>query len=228
MHVIIREIHIQVVLDWLRSNPSTLCFHRPTLIFSTLFYNKNSVKYKKVLPHIFFAVLVGVFVFLNNSGLKQDKVAQPSPTSNQVSAVKEQAEVLRVIDGDTIEVSLNNKKETVRLIGIDAPEIVDPREAVECFGKEALDKAREILDGKTVSLESDPTQGERDKYGRVLRYVFVDDLNFNKLMISEGFAHEYTYQSNPYKYQLEFKSAQKQARESKVGLWADNVCLPKL
>lgn len=177
------------------------------------------MKYKRILPHVFFAVLVGVFVFLNNSGLKQDKVVKLTPTSNQVFAVKEQAEVLRVIDGDTIEVSLNNKKETVRLIGIDAPEIKDPRKSVECFGKEALDKAREILDGKTIILESDPTQGERDKYGRLLRYVFVDDLNFNKLMISEGFAHEYTYQSNPYKYQLEFIQAAKEARESNRGLW---------
>lgn len=181
------------------------------------------MRYRKVWPHVFFAVLVGVFVFLNNSGLKQDKVIKPSPTSNQVSATKEQAEVLRVIDGDTIEVLINNKKETVRLIGIDAPEVVDSRKTIECFGKEASDKAKEILDGKTVTLESDPTQGDRDKYGRLLRYVFIDDLNFNKLMISEGFAHEYTYQSNPYEYQLEFKSAQKLARENKVGLWSDVV-----
>lgn len=185
------------------------------------------MRYKKVFPHVIFAVLVGVFVFLNNSGLKQDKVVKPSPTSNQVSA-KEQAEVLRIIDGDTIEVLINSKKEIVRLIGIDAPEIKDPREAVECFGKEATDKAKEILGGKEIMLESDPTQGERDKYGRLLRYVFVDDLNFNKLMISEGYAHEYTYQSNPYKYQLEFESVEVEAREGKKGLWADNVCLPKL
>lgn len=133
------------------------------------------------------------------------------------------AEVLRVIDGDTIEVSLNNKKESVRLIGIDAPETVDPRITVESFGKEASDKAKEILDGKTISLESDPTQGNRDKYGRLLRYIFINNLNFNKFMISEGYVHEYTYQSNPYKYQLEFIAAEKQARENKIGLWADVV-----
>lgn len=181
------------------------------------------MRYKKVWPHVFFAILVGVFVFLNNSGLKQDKITQPSPTSNQVFSAKEQAEVLRVIDGDTIEVLINNKKETVRLIGIDAPEIKDPRETVECFGKEAKEAANQVLKSEQIVLESDPTQGERDKYGRLLRYVFVDDLNFNKLMISEGYAHEYTYRNNPYKYQTEFIAAEKSARESKIGLWSDVV-----
>jgi len=181
------------------------------------------MKYRKVWSHIFFAVLVGIFVLLNNSGLKQNKIINSSPTNNQVSVAKETATVLRVIDGDTIKVLIDNKEDTVRLIGIDAPETTDSRESIQCFGKEASNKAKEMLDGKTVTLESDSTQGERDKYGRLLRYVFVDDLNFNKLMISEGFAHEYTYQSNPYKYQLEFKSAQKLARENKVGLWSDVV-----
>lgn len=181
------------------------------------------MKRGKVWPHVLFAILVGVFVLLNNSNLKQSKIPQPLPTNNQVENTKETAKVVRVVDGDTIEVSSNNKKETVRLIGIDAPETVDSREAVECFGKEASNKAKEVLTGKTVTLESDPTQGDQDKYGRLLRYVFLDNINFNKLMISEGFAHEYTYRSNPYKYQLEFIEAQKSARESKAGLWADVV-----
>lgn len=173
----------------------------------------------KIWQYLVFTVLVGVFVFLNNSGLKQNKTAQ----SNDLVSTEESAKVLRIIDGDTIEVGLNNKKATVRLIGIDAPETMDPRITAECFGKEALKKAKEILNGRTVVLESDPTQKNRDKYGRLLRYVFLNDLNFNKLMISEGFAHEYTYQGNSYEYQLEFIEAQKSARESKKGLWADVV-----
>lgn len=136
---------------------------------------------------------------------------------------KETVKVLRVIDGDTIEVSLNGKKESVRLIGIDAPETVDPRKTVQCFGKEASEKARELLDGKEIILESDPTQGNRDKYQRLLRYVYINNISINKLMISEGYAHEYTYQSNPYKYMEEFRNAEKIARESKKGLWSDVV-----
>lgn len=176
------------------------------------------MKYGKILPHIIFVILVGGFVLLNNSSLKQSKILHPS-TNNQVEEI---AKVLRVVDGDTIEVSLNSKKETVRLIGIDAPETIDPRKSIECFSKEASEKAKEILDEETIALESDPTQGERDRYGRLLRYVFIDDLNFNRLMISEGLAHEYIYQSSPYKYMEEFKNAEKEARENRVGLWAKN------
>lgn len=186
-----------------------------------MLYCKNLVRYKKFWPHIIFAILVGVFVLLNNSSLKQAKVSHPSQINNQVSTEKEIARVLRVIDGDTIEAQLNNKKEMVRLIGIDAPETVDPRKTVECFGKQASDNAKEILNGKIITLESDPKQGNRDKYQRLLRYVFLNDLNFNKFMISKGYAHEFTYQNNHYKYMEEFKNSELEARESKKGLWSD-------
>ena len=182
------------------------------------------MRFKKIFPHTLFVVLVGVFVLLNKPNVVNDKLNLPS-SNVEVNTTKETARVLRVIDGDTVEVSLNGKEETVRLIGIDAPEIADPRKTVECFGKESSNFAKSKLDGQTIELESDPTQGNRDKYGRLLRYVFINELNINKLMISEGFAHEYTYQSNPYKYQSEFENAQRKAKENKVGLWSeDNKC----
>ncbi len=132
--------------------------------------------------------------------------------------------VTKVVDGDTIAVDISGKVETLRLIGINTPETVDPRKPVECFGKEASNKAKEILTGKNVKLEAESTQGERDKYNRLLRYVFLDDgTNFNKLMISEGYAYEYTYDI-PYKYQTEFKQAEKEAREAQRGLWAQGIC----
>ncbi|MDP3988153.1 MAG: thermonuclease family protein [Candidatus Levybacteria bacterium] len=146
---------------------------------------------------------------------------KPTKTVGEIGEVK----VVKVIDGDTNNVQLACKKETVRLIGIDSPETVNPRKPVQCFGKQASDKAKEVLSGKTITLESDPTQGERDKYKRLLRYVFLQDgTNFNQLMIAEGFAHEYTYRTS-YKYQKEFKGTQKKAQESKKGLWADNACV---
>lgn len=129
--------------------------------------------------------------------------------------------VVKVIDGDTIEVSLNGKVEKVRLIGIDSPETLDERKPVQCFGKEASAKARQVLSGKTVKLEADTTQGEKDEYGRFLRYVFLKDgTNFNKLMISEGYAREYTFKGNSYGYRPEFVRAEKKARENKAGLWS--------
>lgn len=132
--------------------------------------------------------------------------------------------VSRVIDGDTIDISIDGKVERLRLIGIDTPETVDPRKPVECFGVEASNKAKTLLIGKKVSLESDGSQGELDKYNRLLRYVFLEDgTNINLLMIKEGYAHEYTY-NLPYKYQTEFKNAQKQAEANKAGLWSPDAC----
>lgn len=129
--------------------------------------------------------------------------------------------VTRVVDGDTVEVGGLGK---IRLIGIDTPETVDPRKPVQCFGREASDKAKQMLTGKKVRLESDPTQGDRDKYGRSLRYIYLEDGTFfNKWMIENGFAHEYTY-NIPYKYMGEFKAAERAAREGGRGLWSKNAC----
>ena len=132
-------------------------------------------------------------------------------------------DVVKVVDGDTIDVSIDGKVERLRLIGINTPETVDPRKPVECFGVEASNKTKTQLTGKKVFLENDTTQDERDKYNRLLRYVFLEDgTNFNLLMIKEGYAYEYTY-SLPYKYQSEFKEAQIKASEEKNGLWG-SVC----
>lgn len=126
--------------------------------------------------------------------------------------------VLQVVDGDTMKVS---ELGTLRLIGIDTPETVDPRKEIQCFGKEASEKAKELLDGRKVRLEFDSSQGRVDKYGRTLVYVFREDgLFFNLEMVKQGYAHEYMY-SVPYKYQSEFKAAQKTAQEAKLGLWGD-------
>ena len=132
--------------------------------------------------------------------------------------------VAKVIDGDTIDVLMDGKKVRVRLIGLDTPEIVDPRKPVQCFAREASDKAKQILSGQSVRLETDESQDTYDKYGRLLAYVYLSDgTNFNEYMIAEGYGHEYTYRL-PYKYQSEFKAAEKEAREAKKGLWADGVC----
>lgn len=132
--------------------------------------------------------------------------------------------IIRVVDGDTFVVNVDGKDEKVRLIGIDTPEVVDPRKPVQCFGREASDKAKEMLHDVYVHLEADPTQSNHDKYDRLLRYAFLENGTFfNEYMVKEGYAHEYTYQI-PYKYQKRFKTAQTYARENKKGLWADGIC----
>jgi len=148
----------------------------------------------------------------------------PRITSDVLSQSDSHALVTKVVDGDTIHVLINGKDQTVRLIGIDTPEVVDPRKPVQCFGKEASDKAKELLTDKNVRLEFDSSQGDFDKYERRLAYVFLEDGTFyNKCMIEEGFAHEYTYDL-PYKYQKEFKQAQTRAQEQQKGFWAADAC----
>ncbi len=132
--------------------------------------------------------------------------------------------VTEVVDGDTIKIIVDGKSVTLRLIGLDTPETVDPRKPVQCFGKEASAKAKDTLTGKKVRIEKDPTQGEFDKYDRTLAYVYREDgLFYNKYMIEQGYAHEYTY-NTPYKYQSEFKAAQKTAETNKKGLWSPTTC----
>ena len=133
--------------------------------------------------------------------------------------------VLRVVDGDTIRIDYNGKDEKVRFIGLDTPETKDPRKPIQCFGREATAKMTEFAENKNIRLEFDKTQGERDKYGRLLAFVYSEDnKNLAYEMIRQGYGNEYTYNSNPYKYQNEFKEAARKAREENKGLWAENTC----
>jgi len=136
------------------------------------------------------------------------------------------AKVIRVIDGDTVEVLVDSETHKIRIIGIDTPETVDPRKPVECFGLEAYEKAKELLKKDSiVYLEPDPSQGDKDRYSRLLRYIWIDEhSDFGRIMIEEGYAYEYTY-NLPYKYQSIYKKAQKESEEEKRGLWADDACV---
>lgn len=132
--------------------------------------------------------------------------------------------VLHVVDGDTIDVDLHGIKTRLRLIGINTPETVNPRRPIECFGREASAYAKELLSGKDVAIAQDLSQGEYDKYGRMLAYVFLrDGTFFNEQMIRGGYAYEYTYHF-PYQYQEEFRNVERAARTAQRGLWAPNAC----
>lgn len=122
--------------------------------------------------------------------------------------------VTRVIDGDTIELA-NGK--IVRYIGIDSPETVHPNKPVGCFGREASNKNKELVLNQKVRLESDIT--DRDKYNRLLRYVFLQDETFvNYELVIAGFATNYTYPPDV-KYQDRFLTAENEARNNIRGLW---------
>lgn len=127
--------------------------------------------------------------------------------------------VASVSDGDTITVTIAGKAEIVRLIGIDTPETKDPRKPVQCFGTAASAEAKKLLDGKAVRLEGDPTNSNRDKYRRLLRYVYLQDGTLvNHYMIKNGYAFAYTL--FPFTKLEEFRAAEREAREANRGLWA--------
>lgn len=130
------------------------------------------------------------------------------------SQKNQEAKVTRIVDGDTIEIEGGQK---VRYIGIDTPETIDPRKAVQCFGQEAAAKNKELVEGKTVTLEKDIS--ETDKYGRLLRYVHVNQIFVNDYLVREGYAHVSSYPPD-IKYQDQFLEAQQEARENNRGLWS--------
>lgn len=133
-------------------------------------------------------------------------------------------QVVNVVDGDTVDVRVNGQVERVRLIGIDTPESVDPRQTVECFGREAAAKAAELLAGQTVLLEADGSQADRDRFGRLLRYLWLPDGRMaNYELIDQGYAFEYTF-AVPYRYQAQFKAAEARARAEGRGLWSPATC----
>ncbi|MBT2512566.1 thermonuclease family protein [Arthrobacter sp. ISL-30] len=112
----------------------------------------------------------------------------------------------------------------MRLIGIDSPEVRDPRTPMECFGREASARATELMESSEVWLEYDDTQGRRDRYNRLLAYVWLDASTLvNEVLVSEGFAYEYTHNA-PYKYRDSFQEVEQSAKKAGRGLWQDPAC----
>jgi micrococcal nuclease len=130
-----------------------------------------------------------------------------------------QARVLRVVDGDTIEVErILDGKATLRLIGVDAPETVAPGQPVGCFGPEASANTKQLLEGRTVLLEKDVS--ETDRYQRLLRYVYLEDGRMaNEVIVRDGYAQVATFPPDV-KYQAHLLTAQTEARSANRGLWA--------
>lgn len=126
--------------------------------------------------------------------------------------------VTSIEDGDTITVDMNGTLERVRFIGVDTPETQDPRTAVQCFGKVASEFTRSMIGQGPVRLEADPTNTNRDRYNRLLRYVYLPDGRLvNAEIIKQGYGFAYTL--FPFEKMEEFRSYERQAREQNLGLW---------
>lgn len=202
-------------------------------------YFKQELSRKKIA--LYFGILTIVFFVLfgittDTTKVKQEQQENPQETSQQTETQEVKGEaiespnpqekassdettlqgvkVTKVIDGDTIGIEGGSR---VRYIGIDTPETVDPSSIVQCYGKEASNKNRELVEGKQVRLEKDVS--ETDRYGRLLRYVYVGDIFVNDYLVRQGFASASSYPPD-IKFQSQFTEAQAEARNNNRGLWA--------
>jgi micrococcal nuclease len=146
----------------------------------------------------------------------------------------ESATVTRVVDGDTIEATVTSitpgpgagqtqvgQNYDIRLVGIDTPESVKPGTPVQCFAHEASDATKALLDGQDVTLVKDVE--ETDRYGRLLRYVYLGDEMANARLVANGYAHAYTYPPDVRHADL-FVQLEGEARDNNRGLWDPKTC----
>ncbi|MGG3468890.1 thermonuclease family protein [Neobacillus pocheonensis] len=130
------------------------------------------------------------------------------------------ATIVKNIDGDTVEIGLNGKVEKIRMLCVDTPETHHPRLGVQPFGPEASNYTKKILSvGTKVEIEPG-IGGGRDKYGRLLAYIYINGKMFNEMLLEQGLARvAYIYAPNT-KYVDEFYTIQKEAQKKGIGIWS--------
>ncbi len=158
-------------------------------------------------------IIVALVAFATGWSLRSALTPGAGPRARDRQASEPRALCTRVIDGDTIELS---DGEHVRYIGIDTPEM----RPVEAWAEAATEANRELVEGRIVRLELDVQ--ERDRYGRLLAYVWVGDLLVNEELVRRGLAQVSTYPPNV-RYERRFLAAQREARAAGCGLWSDEV-----
>ncbi len=143
----------------------------------------------------------------------------PSTRTVELPAQPGFYKVSYVHDGDTISVRMDGRDEKVRMIGVDTPETIKPNSPVECYGVAASTYLKKLLTNASVRLEADPINQNRDRYDRLLRYVYTqDDTLVNKAIIEQGYG--FAYLSFPFTKAEEFRLAQVDARAQSRGVWS--------
>ena len=133
--------------------------------------------------------------------------------------------VASFVDGDTLVVDMNGAQETIRFIGVDTPETHKPNTPVQCYGSEAADYTKQLIGKNPVRLQADPLDTNRDRYGRLLRYIYLPDGRLiEEELIKNGYGFAYT--SFPFEKKMRFSELERVAKEDKVGLWS--ACQPSL
>jgi len=127
------------------------------------------------------------------------------------------------VDGDTVAIQMNGQLETVRFIGIDTPETHEPNTPVQCYGPAAAAYTRNRIGTQRVRLVADSRSTNRDRYNRLLRYVYLaDGTNLDQELVAKGYA--FAYLSFPFTKSDDFAAAQASAQKDKRGLWGN--CKP--
>jgi micrococcal nuclease len=170
------------------------------------------------------ALFVACFDQLSASRKTQNPppVQQPTDLSDQLRYHQKEFLVTRVVDGDTLHIDApdgDHRTTTVRLIGVDTPETKKPNTPVAYYGPEASAFAKEVADGKRVTIWLDTISATRDRYGRLLAYVKLPDGRvLNELLISEGYGYAYTVFKHG--YSQKYVQLEAGAKRAKKGLWA--------
>lgn len=126
--------------------------------------------------------------------------------------------VLDVADGDTFSVSMDGIEEKVRLVGVDTPETHKPNTPVQCYGPEASDFTKSLIQNKPVQLKADSKQPNRDKYGRLLRYAYLENgQELNEALVREGYALTTNFNTEK---KERLKELEQEAKATKKGLWS--------
>lgn len=153
---------------------------------------------------------------------KQEILTQFNSIFSNTNEDENSYEVLNVIDGDTIVINYHGNPQKVRFIGIDAPEKGTSTSPKECFSDEAHQKTKELIGDKRVILKRSKI-ADKDKYGRLLRYVYtIDGVFINKVLVEEGYAS--TYPQLKHEYINEFLTAENEAQKNNRGKWNKTIC----
>ncbi|TXG76351.1 nuclease [Patescibacteria group bacterium] len=172
-------------------------------------------RFQKKLISLLIGLIIVAAGYYSESRSASNTTAAPAPAGMY--------HIVRFDDGDTIVVDMNGVEEKIRFIGVDTPETQDPRKAVQCFGKAASNYTQGRIGDQPIRLETDPLSTNRDRYNRLLRYVYLPDGTLMNLdIIQQGYG--FAYLSFPFTKSDEFRAAQTTAREQTKGLWSS--CKP--
>jgi endonuclease YncB( thermonuclease family) len=171
-------------------------------------------------PHGWLAVaafLISLFIFAQQQGVFNHTVQKLDSSPPGTYSVS------RFIDGDTIQIDMNGTPEKVRFIGVDTPETHKPNTPVQCYGPAAAAFTKNSIGSQKIHLESDSLSSNRDRYQRLLRYVYLQDGTLlNQKLIEQGYGFYYPY--FPFTKSAQFKQAEDSAMHAHKGLWGN--CSP--